>query len=266
MTSRSSRYTFWYVMISRSSTASPQPSRLYNHPKISSVLFKAFIDYSLVTKICECGPSFRMKLRRNFAVNLRRIRSERNLSQDNFAAFCHILLQYTRDGFALLLCQRNGTRRCFAESCSLKAVVIVYNNWMLSKLSSPQSGTLGELLAVAKLNSLGYSAYISPEGAPGHDLMVVVDGKARSVEVKTRQFLKRPSEITRWPVDMNAKGDAEFFIFIELDLQNFTPTFYLLTNAQARETHKDYKGGGNCTPPQVRRLVSANDFSALNFD
>lgn len=137
---------------------------------------------------------------------------------------------------------------------------------MPTKLSSLQSGTLGELLAVAKLNTLGHAAYISPEGAPGHDVMVVVAGQAKSIEVKTRQFLNRPSEITRWPVDMEAKGDADFFLFIELDLRSLSPTFYLLTNAQARETHKEYSGGGNCTPPHVRRLVRPNDFSALGID
>ena len=135
---------------------------------------------------------------------------------------------------------------------------------MISKLSSPQSGTLGELLAVAKLNSLGYAAYISPEGAPGHDIIVVISGEARSIEVKTRQFVNRPTEITRWPVNMTAKGDADFFIFIELALQTLMPTFYLLTNAQAKETFRDYKGGGNCTPSRVRRLVKPNDFSALD--
>ena len=135
---------------------------------------------------------------------------------------------------------------------------------MLTKLSSHQSGTLGELLAVAKLNTLGYAAYMSPEGAPGHDIMVVVAGEAKSIEVKTRQFFQRPSEITRWPMDMKTKGGADFFVFIELDLRTFSPTFYLLTNSQARETFKDYAGGGNCTPPHVRRLVVANDFSALD--
>jgi len=136
----------------------------------------------------------------------------------------------------------------------------------LTKLSSLQSGTLVELLAVAKLNTLGYAAYISPEGAPVHDIMVVITGQAKSIEVKTRQFLSRPTEITRWPVDMEAKGDADFFIFIELDLRTLSPTFYLLTNSQARETYKNYQGGGNCTPPHVRRLVIANDFSALNAE
>jgi hypothetical protein len=62
---------------------------------------------------------------------------------------------------------------------------------MLTKLSRSQAGTLGELLAVAKLNSLGHAAYISPEGAPGHDVIVVVDNHAKSIEVKTRQFLNR---------------------------------------------------------------------------
>lgn len=133
----------------------------------------------------------------------------------------------------------------------------------LEKLSSLQAGTLGELLTVAKLNTLGFAAYMSPEGAPGHDVMVVVDGQPRSVEVKTRQFLRRPTEITRWPVDMQTKGDADFFIFIELDLRTMAPTFYLLTNAQARATFRDYIGGGNCYPPEVRRLIRPNDFSAL---
>jgi len=64
-------------------------------------------------------------------------------------------------------------------------------------LSRQQTGTLGELLAVAKLNTLGYPAYISPEGAPRHDLIVVVDGLAKSVEVKTRQFRNRPSRRRR---------------------------------------------------------------------
>ncbi|HEY1224877.1 MAG TPA: hypothetical protein VGE54_06600 [Brevundimonas sp.] len=135
----------------------------------------------------------------------------------------------------------------------------------MTKLSRLQSGTLGELLAVAKLNTLGYAAYISPEGAPGHDVIVVIDGHAKSIEVKTRQFLNRPTEITRWPVDMDAKGDADFFIFIELDLRTLSPNFYVLTNAQAREVHRDYQGGGNCYPPHVRKLVSPNDFSALTI-
>ncbi len=93
--------------------------------------------------------------------------------------------------------------------------------------------------------------------------MVVVDGQPKSIEVKTRQYVNRVSEITRWPVNMEAKGNADFFIFIELYLQTLTPTFYLLNNSQARETYKDYQGGGNCTPPHVRRIVSPNDFSAL---
>lgn len=134
---------------------------------------------------------------------------------------------------------------------------------MLCKLSRLQTGTLGELLTVAKLNSLGYPSYISPEGAPGHDLIVVVDGQARSIEVKTRQFVKRPTEITRWPVNMETKGDADYFVFIELDLNSMSPTFYLLTNEQAHETHRNYRGGGNCYPAEVRKLITPNDFSAL---
>ncbi|MBB4483208.1 MULTISPECIES: hypothetical protein [Rhizobium] len=133
----------------------------------------------------------------------------------------------------------------------------------LAKLSSQQAGTLGELLTVAKLNTLGLAAYMSPEGAPGHDVMVVVEGQPRSIEVKTRQFLKRPTEITRWPMDMQTKGDADFFIFIELDLRIMAPTFYLLTNEQALATFRDYIGGGNRYPPEVRKLIRPNDFSAL---
>lgn len=57
---------------------------------------------------------------------------------------------------------------------------------------------------------------MSPEGAPGHDVMVVVSGKIRSIEVKTRQFLRRREEITRWPVDMAKKGDANFFFSSKL--------------------------------------------------
>lgn len=134
---------------------------------------------------------------------------------------------------------------------------------MLSKLSSHQAGTLGELITVAKLNTLGLAAYMSPEGAPGHDVMVVVDGLPQSIEVKTRQFLNRPTEITRWPVDLDRKGEADFFVFIELDLRTMSPTFYVLTNAQARETHRDYVGGGNCYPPAVRNIVKPNDFSVF---
>ena len=102
---------------------------------------------------------------------------------------------------------------------------------MLKKLSRQQTGTLGELLAVAKLNTLGYLAYISPEGAPGHDLIVVVNGIARSVEVKTRQFVERPTEITRWPMNMDTKGDADYFIFIELNIKKLSLriTYSLMT-------------------------------------
>ena len=85
-----------------------------------------------------------------------------------------------------------------------------------------------------------------------------------AVEVKTRQFLRSAAtEITRWPVDMETKGDADFFVFIELDLRTMAPTFYVLTNAQARATFRDYIGGGNCYPGEVRKLIRPNDFSAL---
>ncbi len=133
----------------------------------------------------------------------------------------------------------------------------------MQKLSHQQAGSLGELLALAKLNTLGLAAYISPEGAPGHDLIVVINGQAMSIEVKTRQFCARPTEITRWPVDLGTKGDADFFLFVELDLRTITPTFYLLTNAQARETNRISSGMGNCYPAHVRSLVIQNDFSPL---
>jgi len=133
----------------------------------------------------------------------------------------------------------------------------------LNKLSSHQAGTIGELLTVAKLNTLGLAAYMSPEGAPGHDVMVVIEGLPRSIEVKTRQFFTRPTEITRWPVDIDRKGEADFFVFIELDLRTMAPTFFVLTNAQVRETHRNYVGGGNCYPPEVRKIVKPNDFSVF---
>lgn len=133
----------------------------------------------------------------------------------------------------------------------------------IQKLSHQQSGNLGEVLALAKLNSLGIAAYASPEGAPGHDLMAVVDGTARSIEVKTRQFIERPTEISRWPVDMRTKGDADFFLFVELDLRTLAPTFYLLTNEQARATHRVSSGLGNCYPSHVRKAAAANDFTPL---
>ena len=133
---------------------------------------------------------------------------------------------------------------------------------MLTKLSRLQAGTLGELLAVAKLNSLGYAAYISPEGAPGHDVIVVVENQAKSIEVKTRQFFNRPYEISRWPVNMDTKGGADYFLFIELDIRTLSPTFYLLTNEQARKTYSN-SGGGNCVPSKVRLLTEANDFLVL---
>ncbi|MBY5590917.1 hypothetical protein HFO49_26100 [Rhizobium leguminosarum] len=78
-----------------------------------------------------------------------------------------------------------------------------------------------------------------------------------------RQYERRPSEITRWPMDMETKGDADFFMFIELDFRTVSPTFYLLTNEQACKNFRDYKGGGNCYPPEVSKMVTANDFSAL---
>lgn len=133
----------------------------------------------------------------------------------------------------------------------------------MRKLSHQQSGNLGESLALAKLNSLGIAAYASPEGAPGHDLIAVVDGAAYSIEVKTRQFLERPTEISRWPVDLGTKGDADFFLFVELDVRTLTPNFYLLTNEQARATHRVSQGLGNCYPSHVRKATLVNDFTPL---
>ncbi|MBU3032366.1 hypothetical protein [Paracoccus marinaquae] len=136
----------------------------------------------------------------------------------------------------------------------------------MKKLAHQQAGDLGEALALAKLNSLGYAAYASPTGAPGHDLMVVVNDRALSVEVKTRQFINRETEITRWPVLMAAKGDADLFLFVALNITNMAPTFYLLTNEQARKCHRsdpNRKQSGNCLPSAVRAIVAANDFGAL---
>ena len=133
----------------------------------------------------------------------------------------------------------------------------------MKKLAHQQAGALGELLALAKLNTLGLNAYMSPEGAPGHDLIIVVQGRPLSVEVKTRQYVDRPTEITRWPVDWKTKGDADFFLFVELCVRDMKPTFYLLTNEQAGSVHHVSSGMGNCYPAQVRKIVSPDDFSAL---
>lgn len=134
---------------------------------------------------------------------------------------------------------------------------------MMQKLMPQLSGELGETLALAKFVSVGLHAYVSPPGAPGHDIMVVSPEGSKSIEVKTRQYIDSPTEISRWPVDMNTKANADYFLFIELNLRTFEPTFYLLNNAQTKAAHKDYSGSGNCIPKQVRTLVQANDFSAL---
>lgn len=136
----------------------------------------------------------------------------------------------------------------------------------MKKLTHQQAGDLGEALALARLNSLGYAAYASPAGAPGHDLMVVVSDRVLSVEVKTRQFINRETEITRWPVLMAAKGDADLFLFVALNITTMAPTFYLLTNEQARTCHRsdpNRERSGNCLPSAVRAIVAANDFGAL---
>jgi len=136
----------------------------------------------------------------------------------------------------------------------------------VKKLAHQQAGELGEALALAKLNSLGHAAYVSPAGAPGHDLMVVVNGRALSVEVKTRQYIERETEITRWPVLMKTKGDADLFLFVALNITNMSPTFYLLTNEQARECHRsdpNRERSGNCLPSAVRATVASNDFGVL---
>ena len=133
----------------------------------------------------------------------------------------------------------------------------------MQKLTHQLAGKLGETLALAKFFSVGLHAYISPPGAPGHDIMVVTPEGPKSVEVKTRQYIESTSEISRWPVDMNTKAEADYFLFIELSLRTFEPTFYLLNNAQARATHKEYSGNGNCLPNLVRATVSANDLSAV---
>lgn len=133
----------------------------------------------------------------------------------------------------------------------------------MQKLTHQLAGELGETLALAKFVSVGLHAYISPPGAPGHDIIVVTSEGSKSIEVKTRQYIEKRAEISRWPVDMNTKADADFFLFIELNLQTLEPTFYLLNNAQAKATHKDYNGSGNCLPSKVRTTIDANDFSAL---
>lgn len=130
-------------------------------------------------------------------------------------------------------------------------------------LTHQLAGELGEALALAKLISVGLRAYISPPGAPGHDIVVLTGTGAKSIEVKTRQYIDKPSEITRWPVNMATKADADYFIFVELNLRTIQPTFYLLDKRQARDCHTTLSGQGNCAPRQVRATATANDFRAL---
>ncbi len=61
---------------------------------------------------------------------------------------------------------------------------------------------------------------------------------------------------------MATKGDADFFLFVELNLGTMTSCFYLLNNEQAKEIYRDDKSGGNCPPAQVRLRVEANNFDA----
>ncbi len=134
-------------------------------------------------------------------------------------------------------------------------------------LSHLQAGSLGEQLALAKLNTLGFAAYSSPEGARGHDLMVVVNGMAKSVEVKTRQFGDNSKRVTKWNVNMSTKSDADFFLFVELELSSLTPTFYFLSNEQAKAIHKvDRQGTGSISIKDVRASVSPNDFSPIELE
>lgn len=133
----------------------------------------------------------------------------------------------------------------------------------MQKLTHQLAGELGETLALAKFVSMGLHAYVSPPGAPGHDIVVVTPEGIKSIEVKTRQYIDSPSEISRWPVDMGTKADADCFLFIELDLRTLKPNFFLLRNAEAKAAHKDYNGSGNCLPKKVRAAVTANDFSVL---
>lgn len=137
---------------------------------------------------------------------------------------------------------------------------------LIKKLAHQQAGELGEALALAKLNSLGFLAYSSPPGAPGHDIMVVINDRPVSVEVKTRQFIERETEISRWPVLLDTKGDADLFLFVALNITTMAPTFYLLSNAQAIACHRSdptREKSGNCLPSAVRATVAANDFGAL---
>jgi len=136
----------------------------------------------------------------------------------------------------------------------------------VKKLAHQQAGELGEALALAKLISLGHAAYASPAGAPGHDLLVVANGRALSIEVKTRQYIERETEITRWPVLMKTKGDADLFLFVALNITTMSPNFYLLTNEQARSCHRsdpNRERSGNCLPRVVRATAAANDFEML---
>lgn len=82
----------------------------------------------------------------------------------------------------------------------------------MQKLTHQLTGELGETLALAKFVSVGLHAYISPPGAPGHDIMVVTPEGPKMIEVKTRQYIDRTSEISRWPVDMRTKVDADYFL------------------------------------------------------
>ena len=141
----------------------------------------------------------------------------------------------------------------------------------MNLLSHQQAGQLGEALALAKLNSLGLAAYSSPVGAPGHDLMVVIDDSAKSIEVKTRQFRSdTDTAVTRWPVNMQTKGDADYFLFVELQVSTMVPKFYLLCNTEARKLHKTYvsknsgKVTGTISISSVRQNIEPNDFGKLS--
>ncbi len=62
---------------------------------------------------------------------------------------------------------------------------------------------------------------------------------------------------------MGTKGDADYFLFVEIDLRTISPTFYLLNNEQARYIYREDASGGNCPPSKVRLEAVPNDFNAF---
>lgn len=124
--------------------------------------------------------------------------------------------------------------------------------------------SLGKMLAEAKLTSLGFQVCSEPFRYSEAKLMLTHGTGSSLATVQTQQWSGHIAEVSLWRQLQGYQGVADWYLFIEIELNSMTPSFRCLSAADVQEiTQFDEHGNAVCCAWKVREVANENCFSQM---